>query len=139
MERPMLSNEIELQILIENSIIERYEGDLERHETESGEITYIPLDVDNIHDLLTTGWGEYVAADTLEQIFKNLTEDGAEKWPKAYCEEDLDYEREQRASLIDYDIACAEVHLEKLKTERDELIALQCDRAHTDDKHRLTD
>jgi hypothetical protein len=31
-----------------------------------------------------------------------LTEDGAEAWPLAYCEEDLAYEREQRLGSIDH-------------------------------------
>jgi len=78
-----------LQELIDNSIIERYDGDLERSGPgHHGEIYYWPLDTDHIRTLLVELWGELLTAETIEDFFKRLTKNGAEEWPHAYCEDD---------------------------------------------------
>jgi hypothetical protein len=84
-----IEEEIEFENIVERSITARYDGDLERHECpKTIEVHYTPLDVDHIRTLLNELWGELLTVDTIEDFFKRLTEDGAEEWPHAYCEED---------------------------------------------------
>ena len=82
--------------MIENSIIERYSGDLRKWEDPRMKRadTYTPLDTDAIRELLTTLWGEHVTTQTIERVFEMLVEDGAKQWPLAWCEEDLAWDRE---------------------------------------------
>lgn len=81
--------EFQLLALIENSIIERYAGDLEqREDPREGEYVYTPRDTSAIRELLNTLWGEHVSALTIERVFKTLVKDGAVRWPLAWCEED---------------------------------------------------
>jgi hypothetical protein len=140
-----MSVELDLLVMIENSIITRYDGDLERHEDprEKRADTYIPLDTDAIRESLTTLWGEHITAQTLERVFETLTTDGAEKWPLAWCEEDLERERERRALMLDYEIECTEKQiaktqrrLTKLTRERDQLIGEQFDKQYAQECNR---
>jgi Glu-tRNA(Gln) amidotransferase subunit E-like FAD-binding protein len=133
--------------LVENSIIARYSGNLEKHECPRDlTITYTPLDTDDVRELLTALWGEHLAAEAIESVFENLTTDGAEEWPQARCEEDLEAERESRLSIIDHDVECAEAQVRKskkalaeLKAERDRLIDEQYRNRDQADYPRLTD
>jgi hypothetical protein len=111
------AEEIGLLDLIEQSIIRRYDGDLERREDPRCKRadTYTPLDTDTIRTLLTTLWGGRVSAETIEEVFDRLTTDGAEQWPKAWCEEDLEIERNQRLARIEYEIECVE---QRIKNKR---------------------
>jgi hypothetical protein len=85
--------------LIENSITARYEGELVKREDPRRKYadTYAALDTGDIRNLLTTLWSGHISAETLDQVFETLTEDGIEKerWPYGYCDEDLAYERDQ--------------------------------------------
>jgi hypothetical protein len=103
--------------LIETPIIERYAGDLERHECEDGTVTYTPLDTDTIRELLITLWGDLVSETTINGVYDDLITDGAEQWPRAHCEEDIAYERKERLTRLDHDIECTETHLAELKQE----------------------
>jgi hypothetical protein len=71
-----------LSDLITDSVIQRYDGDLQRHEhPATAEIIYLPCDVNRIHDLLTSLWGSLVNAMLLDTVFDQLNEDGAKNWP----------------------------------------------------------
>ena len=85
-----MEDEDKLFALIENSIIARYSGDLERHKDPRCKRadTFTPLDTDAIRELLTTLWGEHITLQALELIFETLVTDGAETWPQAWCEEE---------------------------------------------------
>jgi hypothetical protein len=146
------TEENQLLALIETSIIERYDGDLERQEDPRMKCadTYVPLDTDAIRELLTTLWGELVSAQTIEQVYTTLVEDGAEKWPQAWCEEEIAAEREERLSYLDYEIDRVEECLAKLikrtkkrlvelKDEREDLIGQQFDRWYIEEYQRLAD
>src|SRR5262249_15442606 len=75
--------------LIDDSIIERYDGDLERlGEGKHGELHYRPLDEDHIRQLLASLWGERLTAEVIEDAFKRLMNDVEGPWPHGYCEED---------------------------------------------------
>src|SRR5262249_28818559 len=118
--------ECELSELIAQSIIKRYSGDLEKHadKYETGLVTYTPLDTDDIRDLLTTLWGAHITAEKLEDVFETLTKDGAEHWPDAWCEEDLEYERGQcgrKNNRLDNEIKYVESRLAMLRQERNDL------------------
>jgi hypothetical protein len=110
--------------VIHASIIERYDGDLERHEDPRGKRNdlYVPLDHDQIRELLTKLWAEHVTVGTIEDAFDNLVNYGAEDWPHAWCEEELEAEREQQLSYLDYEIECTEQQLAKLKHELNQLL-----------------
>jgi hypothetical protein len=77
---------------IDATIIARYDGDLERHEDPRGKrgVCYTPLDTSNIQELLTRLWGTRLTADAIEDAFHRLTEDGADTWPLAWCDDDED-------------------------------------------------
>ncbi len=109
----------QLLALIETSIVNRYDGDLEKHEDlyMGGSDTYTPLDTDAIRELLTALWGEHITAKTIETVFKNLVENGAEKWPQAWCEEDIEQERQDRIDGLGNEIDHIEDHLDRLKAE----------------------
>ena len=74
--------------LIDDAIIARYTGDLERYDERDGGYIYVPLDTDHIRELLTEFWGELLSTSALEDAFGRLTKDGAANWPAAWCEED---------------------------------------------------
>ena len=111
--------------LIEHSIVERYSGELERHDDPciKAEPHYVPLDTDAVRLLLNTLWGDFVAEQILDSVFATLIEDGAEHWPHGYCTEELEREREQKLSRVDHDIECVEKVLNKLKEQRNQLLA----------------
>jgi hypothetical protein len=101
----MFDAQEDLLDLIANSIIQIYDGDLEKSSCEdlSGAFIYTPLDVDHIRDLLMKHWGEHVKQSVLDDAFERLTEEGAEHWPKAWCEEDEADAADQRLRDIDYE------------------------------------
>jgi hypothetical protein len=118
-----LTEQTALETLIDDSIVARYEGDLERIDEYCGVCgTYLPLDEDNIRELLTAFWGEHVTAETLDAAFDRLTQFGADEWPRAWCEEDIREEKDRRLRSIDYDIQCAEEQLANLRKEAEELL-----------------
>jgi hypothetical protein len=93
------TEEIKFNAIVRNSITARYDGDLERHECpKTAEVHYTPLDTDHIRTLLNELWGGLLTAETIEEFFETLTEDGAEEWPHAWCEED-----EEERPLSSYD------------------------------------
>lgn len=113
-----------LETLIDEFIIARYAGGLERvEECYSGYGAYLPLDEDSIRELLTALWGEHVTTKTLDAAFDNLTQFGADEWPRARCEKDIREEKERRLHSIDYDIERTEAQLADLRKEADELLA----------------
>lgn len=84
-----IEEEDKLFALIENSIIARYSGDLERHEDPRMKRaeTFTPLDAGAVRELLTTLWGEHITPQALELVFETLVTDGAEAWPRARYQE----------------------------------------------------
>ena len=114
----MFNAQEDLLDLIANSIIQLYDGDLERYDNcRDGGFNYTPLDVDHIRDLLTKHWGEHVKESILNDAFERLTEEGAEHWPKAWCEEDLADEADQRLRDIDYEWNLINERKQKLMQE----------------------
>jgi hypothetical protein len=114
----MFNAQEDLLDLIANSIIQIYDSDLERYDDyRDGGFNYIPLDVDHIRDLLTKHWGEHVKESILNDAFERLTEEGAEHWPKAWCEEDLADEADQRLRDIDYEWNLINERKQKLMQE----------------------
>jgi hypothetical protein len=138
---PNSLDEDKLFALIENSIIARYSGDLERHEDPRGKRadTYTPLDTDAIRELLVTLWGEHITAQALELVFETLTMEGAEEWPQAWCEEVDAAERERRLASLDHEIECVEEQIKELKDEQDRLSGENFDRWYAQERHRLMD
>jgi hypothetical protein len=108
--------ELDLLLLIERSIIERYEGDLEKHDDpQNGGCLYTPLDTDNIRELVVSLWGELVHSEVLENAINRLTEHGAEVWPRGYCEEDIEAKNIERSKCHDYDSECCDTAIRKLR------------------------
>src|SRR5262249_11515855 len=68
--------------VIDNSIIERYDGDLEYvGESEHGdEAYYRPLDEDHVRRLLVDLWGDRLTAEAIEDAFNRLMQDRGD-WP----------------------------------------------------------
>jgi hypothetical protein len=84
-----LAEESALESLIDQSIISRYDGDLERlGPDQDGGINRVPLDTEHVSDLLTALWGKYLNPGAITAALIRLTEDGAEHWPNAWCEDD---------------------------------------------------
>ena len=113
--------------MLKASIIERYDGDLKRHEDPRMKRSdwYTPRDTAAIRKLLTTLWGAHVTAQTIEQAFDELIKYGARQWPLAHCQEDDEEAAEaadQRISDLDHEIEYTEEHLANLKDEQARLI-----------------
>ena len=122
----MFNAQEDLLDLIANSIIQLYDGDLERYDNcRDGGFNYTPLDVDHIRDLLTKHWAEHVKESILDDAFERLTEEGAEHWPKAWCEEDIAEGADERIRDIDYDEQCI---TEREQALADQLKSLQAQR-----------
>jgi hypothetical protein len=112
--------------LIANSIIQLYDGDLEKYDDcRDGGFIYTPIDVDNIRDLLTKHWGEHIKESILDDAFERLTEEGAEHWPKAWCEEDEADAADQRLRDIDYEWNLINERKQKLVRELKRLEAAE--------------
>ena len=76
-----------LQQVIDNSIVERYDGDLEYvGEGKHGEIHCRPLDEDHIRRLLIDLWGDRLPTELIEDAFNRLMQDQRE-WPQGFCDE----------------------------------------------------
>jgi hypothetical protein len=76
-----------LEQIIDNSIVERYDGDLEYvGEGKHGELHYKPLDEDHIRQLLVDLWGDRLTPGAIEDAFNRLMQDQGD-WPHGYCEE----------------------------------------------------
>jgi hypothetical protein len=78
------AEECQFETLIDQSILDRYDGDLERGWDKDGP-TYRPLDTDHVRTLLNVLWGELLAPQAI--AFERLTQLG-NRWPHGYCEED---------------------------------------------------
>lgn len=77
------------ETLIDDLIIAKYNGDLERWwDDRECRYHYTPVDTDDIRDLLTKLWGDLLSKEACDDAFLRLTEDGAEEWPHAYCEDE---------------------------------------------------
>ena len=114
----MFNAQEDLLDLIANSIIQIYDSDLERYDDyRDGGFNYIPLDVDHIRDLLTKHWAEHVKESILDDAFERLTEEGAEHWPKAWCEEDIAEGADERIRDIDYEWNLINERKQKLMQE----------------------
>jgi hypothetical protein len=84
-----LEEQFRLEELIDASIVSRYSGDLERlGPDQDGAINYVPLDVESVSDLLTALWGGLLGPGTITAALIRLTQDGADHWPHAWCEDD---------------------------------------------------
>jgi hypothetical protein len=79
-----LDEEIALESLIDNSIIARYDSEIERHETYEGECYYVPLDRITLRELLTELWGNRVTSEVIEDAFTRLVEGTEEEWPSGW-------------------------------------------------------
>jgi hypothetical protein len=88
-----ISEECQFETLVDQSIRDRYDGDLERWEDiRDGGQTYTPIDTDHVRDLLNVLWGELLTSQAIEDAFERLTQDGADidAWPHGWCQEDED-------------------------------------------------
>ena len=86
------------ECMIDSSIVERYDSDLERlGEDRHGKIYYRPLDTDRVITLLVGLWGDLLTPEAINEAFDRLIED-QDDWPHGYCEED-----EEERSLSSYD------------------------------------
>src|SRR5262245_41565484 len=78
-----------VEILIDESIAERYAGPLDRFEDWHGKILYQPIDADHIIQLLVELWGDLLTPEAINQAFDRLmTPDVWGKWPHGICEAD---------------------------------------------------
>jgi hypothetical protein len=78
-----------LELLIDQSVISRYAGDLRRlGPDQDGGINYVPLDIEGVSELLTALWGRYLNPGIITAALIRLTQDGADHWPSAWCEDD---------------------------------------------------
>jgi hypothetical protein len=67
----------------------------------------------------------------LDEVFERLTEEGAEHWPNAWCEEDIADEADQRLRDIDYEEYLIE---EREKRLTKQLKSLQADKQTLSDE-----
>jgi hypothetical protein len=87
------SEECQFETLVDQSIRDRYDGDLERwDDIRDGGYAYTPLETDRVRDLLNSLWGRLLAPQAAEDAFERLTQDGADidAWPHGWCQEDED-------------------------------------------------
>ncbi len=97
-----LSELISFENVVTASITARYAGDLQRWWDErNGGVYYTPLDTDNIRELLTTLWGDFLTTEAIEEFATQLIVEGAENWPRTWCEEDEDEKEERQARDLD--------------------------------------
>jgi hypothetical protein len=82
--RLTLDEDIAFKSLIDDSIIARYDSEIEYHETHEGDWYYVPLDCITLRELLVELWGKLLTPEALEAAFDRLTEDGAEEWPNGW-------------------------------------------------------
>src|SRR5262245_34757108 len=95
-----LHDHCEVMEAIKASIVARYNGDLERHiNYDDRDYYYTPLDTDHIRHLLINHFGDALSGAAIEEVFDAL--DGAEKWPRAFCEEDFEEEHERLGGELD--------------------------------------
>jgi hypothetical protein len=98
-----LSDHFEVMEAVKVSIASQYDGELEVTEDWEGSLHYTPLDDDRIRQLLIQEFGDVLSGAAIEEAFTELVNEGAEEWPKAWCQA---WEEEQRDSLgIELDIA----------------------------------
>jgi hypothetical protein len=117
--------------LIVTSVVQRYDGDLDKHEDpRDGGVTYTPNDTDHIRSLLMELWGALFTPKVLNDAYDQLIEEGAGAWPLAYCEEDLASTKERRLFAIDHDLELIDERekeireeLQRLATEKQALSA----------------
>ena len=109
----------QLEELVDASVVERYDGDLERDEELDRKgvwdgWVYTPCDVDHIRELLTTIWDGVLTSEEIESAFERLTKDGRprEGWPHpdCWCEEELEEEERERLDAIDAEEWAREEH-----------------------------
>jgi hypothetical protein len=93
-------------VIIRESIVARYDGSLERDtDANDGGFVYTPLDEDLIRSLLVTLWEDLLSPQEIDTAYDHIITYGADKWPKAWCQEDVDDEEEMRLSLLDQEEA----------------------------------
>jgi len=109
-------NETKILTMIRNSAINRYAGELRKWEDfPEGGYLYTPMDEDQIRDLLAMLWGPLAHPRMIEQAFQTLITDGAQHWPKGWCQEDQEAEDRAKLFVLDHQIECAERYLRNLK------------------------
>jgi hypothetical protein len=114
-----LEEQFRLDEMIDASVVSRYDGDLQQlGPDQDGAINYVPLDVEGVSDLLTALWGGLLSPGTITAALIRLTQDGAEHWRHALCDEEDAEEEFRRACDLDHEIECAEEHLAALTQKR---------------------
>jgi hypothetical protein len=114
-----LEEQCRFEEMIDASVVSRYDGDLRRlGPDQDGGINYVPLDIEDVSDLLTALWGGLLGPGTITAALIRLTQDGAEHWPHAWCDEEDEEEEFRRACDLDHEIECAEEHLAALVQKR---------------------
>jgi hypothetical protein len=89
-----LEEQAKFEELIDNSVIERYDSELERlGEGRHGEIGYRPIDTDCVLELLIKLWGNPLTPEAINDAFDRLMQH--EEWPHGWCEEEEEEEEEE--------------------------------------------
>jgi hypothetical protein len=101
------NSSMEVEIWVDTSIYERYDGPLDRFEDLHGQILYQPIDTDHVVQLLVDLWGHLLTPEAINEAFDRLmTPDLWGRWPHGYCEAD---EAERPLSSYDEGEPLAEV------------------------------
>jgi len=67
--------------LIVGLVADRYIGNLESSEDRHGDVWYLPSDADDIREIMTGLWGEYLPALLREEIAERIIREG---WPEKF-------------------------------------------------------
>ena len=92
--------------LIFRSVADRYTGLLRSNEDHNGNVCYRPSDGEEIHEILTDLWGEYLPATLREKIAEQIIRDGTyslDGWPEAVCGDQVD-DYQDRVSDLDHEL-----------------------------------
>jgi hypothetical protein len=109
--------------LIFRPVAASYTGNLESSEDHDGGICYRPSNGNEIREILTDLWGEYLPAMLREKIAEQIIREGTsslEDWPEAFCDDLADNYRD-RVSNLDHDL---EVIAERKKATAAEIAKL---------------
>ena len=106
--------------LVLRSVAARYADGLERHEDPRGKCgpLYTPYDdTTDIRELFIELWGERLLLDEIDLLQDELFKLGLERdaWPLAWCEEELDEEREALAREQIREEAAREEHEARMR------------------------
>jgi hypothetical protein len=109
--------------LIFKPVAASYTGSLESSEDHDGGTRYRPTDGEEIREILTNFWGEYLPAVLHEKIAAQIIREGTfslDDWPEAFCD-DLADDYWNRVNDLDHDL---EIIAERKKATAAEIAKL---------------